>query len=101
MNFFAVSEKLAMEVDDSHGCYFVPAFSGLFCPYWQPDARGQVFTRKIVEVNLDPNRVIPSKGESIGLLYSGYKTAFPPAMIIYRFFAVLFLFFCCKCHEKL
>ncbi|ELU01270.1 hypothetical protein CAPTEDRAFT_119584 [Capitella teleta] len=33
-------ETLAAQVDDTHGCYFVPAFSGLFCPYWQPDARG-------------------------------------------------------------
>ncbi|XP_012946792.1 glycerol kinase [Aplysia californica] len=33
-------EKLALEVDSTHGCYFVPAFSGLFCPYWQSDARG-------------------------------------------------------------
>ncbi|XP_059167267.1 glycerol kinase-like [Physella acuta] len=35
-------EKLASEVDSVHGCYFVPAFSGLFCPYWQNDARGIV-----------------------------------------------------------
>ncbi|CAG5127904.1 unnamed protein product [Candidula unifasciata] len=33
-------ETLASEVDSTHGCYFVPAFSGLFCPYWQNDARG-------------------------------------------------------------
>ncbi|KAJ8316356.1 hypothetical protein KUTeg_006370 [Tegillarca granosa] len=33
-------EKLASNVDSTHGCYFVPAFSGLFCPYWQADARG-------------------------------------------------------------
>jgi len=35
-------EKLAAEVDSTHGCYFVPAFSGLFCPYWQSDARGTI-----------------------------------------------------------
>lgn len=35
-------ETLAEGVDDTHGCYFVPAFSGLFCPYWQPDARGVI-----------------------------------------------------------
>ncbi len=34
------SEALANSVDTTHGCYFVPAFSGLFCPYWQPDAKG-------------------------------------------------------------
>lgn len=33
-------EVLANEVDDSGGAYFVPAFSGLFAPYWRPDARG-------------------------------------------------------------
>ncbi|CAL1547884.1 unnamed protein product [Lymnaea stagnalis] len=33
-------EQLASEVDSTHGCCFVPAFSGLFCPYWQNDARG-------------------------------------------------------------
>ncbi|KAH3868573.1 hypothetical protein DPMN_031723 [Dreissena polymorpha] len=33
-------ETLARKVDSTYGCYFVPAFSGLFCPYWQSDARG-------------------------------------------------------------
>ncbi|MFT4123632.1 MAG: glycerol kinase GlpK [Microbacteriaceae bacterium] len=33
-------EKLAASVDDNGGAYFVPAFSGLFAPYWRPDARG-------------------------------------------------------------
>jgi glycerol kinase len=33
-------EKLAREVDDNGGAYFVPAFSGLFAPYWRSDARG-------------------------------------------------------------
>ena len=28
------------EVDDNGGAYFVPAFSGLFAPYWRSDARG-------------------------------------------------------------
>ena len=32
--------RLASSVDDSGGAYFVPAFSGLFAPYWRPDARG-------------------------------------------------------------
>jgi glycerol kinase len=38
----AESEKLAGEVPDSAGLYFVPAFSGLFAPYWRSDARGAV-----------------------------------------------------------
>ena len=33
-------ETLAGSVEDTGGCYFVPAFSGLFCPYWQSNARG-------------------------------------------------------------
>jgi len=33
-------EELANSVEDNGGAYFVPAFSGLFAPYWRPDARG-------------------------------------------------------------
>ena len=33
-------EELAKGVDDNGGAYFVPAFSGLFAPYWRSDARG-------------------------------------------------------------
>jgi glycerol kinase len=33
-------EALASTVDDNGGAYFVPAFSGLFAPYWRSDARG-------------------------------------------------------------
>ncbi|MGZ6014167.1 MAG: glycerol kinase GlpK [Phenylobacterium sp.] len=35
-------EALARTVEDNGGCYFVPAFSGLFAPYWQSDARGVI-----------------------------------------------------------
>jgi glycerol kinase len=35
-------EELAKSVDDNGGAYFVPAFSGLFAPYWRSDARGVV-----------------------------------------------------------
>jgi len=35
-------EKLANQVEDSGGIYFVPAFSGLFAPYWRSDARGAI-----------------------------------------------------------
>ena len=35
-------EDLAKSVDDNGGCYFVPAFSGLFAPYWRSDARGVI-----------------------------------------------------------
>ena len=33
-------EALALSVTDNGGAYFVPAFSGLFAPYWRADARG-------------------------------------------------------------
>jgi glycerol kinase len=33
-------EELATSVEDNGGAYFVPAFSGLFAPYWRSDARG-------------------------------------------------------------
>lgn len=33
-------EALARTVNDNGGAYFVPAFSGLFAPYWRSDARG-------------------------------------------------------------
>jgi glycerol kinase len=35
-------EDLARQVEDSGGVYFVPAFSGLFAPYWRSDARGAI-----------------------------------------------------------
>jgi glycerol kinase len=35
-------EALANSVDDNGGVYFVPAFSGLFAPYWRSDARGAI-----------------------------------------------------------
>jgi len=35
-------ERLAGQVDDTGGMYFVPAFSGLFAPYWRSDARGAI-----------------------------------------------------------
>ncbi len=35
-------EALANLVEDNGGIYFVPAFSGLFAPYWRSDARGVI-----------------------------------------------------------
>ncbi|MBK8463157.1 MAG: glycerol kinase GlpK [Nigerium sp.] len=35
-------EALAATVEDNGGAYFVPAFSGLFAPYWRGDARGAI-----------------------------------------------------------
>src|SRR5512142_2497211 len=38
-------EELAKTVKDNGGIYFVPAFSGLFAPYWKSDARGAIVGR--------------------------------------------------------
>jgi glycerol kinase len=35
-------ETLARTVEDNGGVYFVPAFSGLYAPYWKPGARGVI-----------------------------------------------------------
>ena len=47
-------EALAASVEDSGGAYFVPAFSGLFAPYWRPDARGVIagLTRYVTKAHL-------------------------------------------------
>ncbi|GAA1882586.1 glycerol kinase GlpK [Streptomyces durmitorensis] len=47
-------EPLAASVDDNGGAYIVPAFSGLFAPYWRSDARGVVtgLTRYVTKAHL-------------------------------------------------
>jgi glycerol kinase len=47
-------EDLANAVEDNGGIYFVPAFSGLFAPYWRSDARGVIvgLTRYITKGHL-------------------------------------------------
>jgi glycerol kinase len=42
INSAAEVEDLAKTVEDNGGIYFVPAFSGLFAPYWRSDARGVI-----------------------------------------------------------
>ncbi len=42
INTAAEIEPLALTVEDTGGAYFVPAFSGLFAPYWRSDARGAI-----------------------------------------------------------
>ncbi len=48
------TENLAASVSDSAGVYFVPAFSGLFAPYWRSDARGAIvgLTRAATKAHL-------------------------------------------------
>ena len=36
------SEYMAMKVEDTNGCYVVPAFTGLGAPYWDQYARGTI-----------------------------------------------------------
>jgi glycerol kinase len=47
-------EELAASVPDNGGAYIVPAFSGLFAPYWRSDARGAVvgLTRYVTKAHL-------------------------------------------------
>ena len=50
----AETEALASSVTDTAGVYFVPAFSGLFAPYWRSDARGVIvgLTRAATKAHL-------------------------------------------------
>jgi glycerol kinase len=47
-------EVLAASVEDNGGAYFVPAFSGLFAPYWRADARGALvgLTRYVTKAHI-------------------------------------------------
>jgi glycerol kinase len=47
-------ETLASSVADNGGAYFVPAFSGLFAPYWRDDARGVIagLTRYVTKAHI-------------------------------------------------
>jgi glycerol kinase len=48
------TEEIAQSVEDAGGIYFVPAFSGLFAPYWDMDARGVIvgLTRYVTSTHL-------------------------------------------------
>jgi glycerol kinase len=50
----AETEAIAQSVEDTGGIYFVPAFSGLFAPYWDMDARGVIvgLTRYITKAHV-------------------------------------------------
>ena len=54
INNAAETENLASSVTDTAGVYFVPAFSGLFAPYWRSDARGAIvgLTRAATKAHL-------------------------------------------------
>ena len=38
----AETESMALRVEDTGGCYFVPSFVGLGAPYWDQNARGMI-----------------------------------------------------------
>ena len=44
---FQECEKLAAPVTSTGGVYFVPAFSGLYAPYWRMDTRGYVLKKLV------------------------------------------------------
>lgn len=50
----AETEEIARSVEDAAGIYFVPAFSGLFAPYWDMDARGVIvgLTRYVTRAHI-------------------------------------------------
>jgi glycerol kinase len=50
----AETESIAQSVEDTGGIYFVPAFSGLFAPYWDMDARGVIvgLTRYVTRAHI-------------------------------------------------
>ncbi len=54
INSAAEIETLASSVEDNGGAYFVPAFSGLFAPYWRADARGVIagLTRYVTKAHI-------------------------------------------------
>lgn len=56
------SEKMAMLVEDTKGCYVVPAFTGLGAPYWNQEARGTIvgLTRGV-----NKNHIVRAALESI------------------------------------
>lgn len=102
MKFFASageSEKLAQSVADTGGVYFVPAFTGLGAPHWNPDVRGAIFgltratsqahiiraaleaqayqTRDLMSAMISDSGVAPSVIRvDGGLVHNGFMTQF-------------------------
>ena len=65
MKFFKSAEKsgiMAEEADHNQRLYFVPAFTGLGAPYWQPDVRGAIFG---LNRNTGQNEIIKAALESV------------------------------------
>ncbi len=60
----ADSEYMANKVEDTHGCYVVPAFTGLGAPHWDQYARGTIVG---ITRGTDKNHIIRATLESIAL----------------------------------
>jgi len=78
-------EDLARTVEDNGGTYFVPAFSGLFAPYWRSDARGVIvgltryinkghIARAVIEANAYQTRdIVEAMNKESGVKLSSLK----------------------------
>lgn len=78
-------EELALSVEDNGGCYIVPAFSGLYAPYWHSDARGAIFgltrfvnkghmARAVLEANAYQTRdIVEAMNQDSGVVLSKLK----------------------------
>jgi glycerol kinase len=78
-------EALARTVTDNGGVYFVPAFSGLFAPYWRSDARGVIagltrfaakghIARAVLEASAYQTRdIVEAMNKDSGVALSGLK----------------------------
>lgn len=78
-------EDLARTVEDNGGIYFVPAFSGLFAPYWRSDARGVIvgltryvnkghLARAVIEANAYQTRdIVEAMNKDSGVKLSKLK----------------------------
>ncbi|WP_431195856.1 FGGY-family carbohydrate kinase [Methylococcus capsulatus] len=78
-------ETLARQVEDHGGIYIVPAFSGLFAPYWRADARGAIvgltaytgkahFARAALEATAYQTRdVLEAMAADAGIRFAGLK----------------------------
>ena len=72
-------EELAKSVDDNGGCYIVPAFSGLFAPYWKSNARGVIAgLTRYVNAGHHPQFVLRVDGGIVGLPSTGMPIGLLP-----------------------
>ena len=69
-------EAVAATVEDNGGCYLVPAFAGLYAPYWRDDARGVVcgLTRFVTKAHI-------CRAALEAIAFPGQSTTPPPSMV--------------------